>query len=274
MNKFQTTTLKLLVFIALIQVFSVQASLLISPMNVTFTDRERSAQVILINSGTVTRNYRMQWSEKVALPQGGYRALLAGEFKDYSIASPMLRLSPKQVKLKPGERQIIKIAARRPKSLTDGDYRSHLQFIALPAQSDLPEGKGPGSIQLKMLLSYSIPVIVRQGKPDYDVTIDSVKIAPLDGKKKGSKLVVSMSRIGSTTPHGSLKAFWQANNSNKETHVATLNGARLYSELEQATYKLFWHKEGFEPKSGKMRIVYEGSKEFKGITFAEKTINF
>lgn len=266
--------LQLIIFVAVMQIFTAQASLLISPMSITFSDRDRSAQVVLINTSTSTRNYRVQWVQKEAVQGGGYRALAEEEYKNFSLASTMLRVSPKQVKLAPGERQIIKIAVRKPKELTDGDYRSHLQFTALAAQSDVPKDAEPGSIQLKVLLNYSIPIIVRKGPEKYDVTIDNVKIEPREKGAKGAKadIVVTISRLGPTTTHGNIKAYWQAKGSPKETVIGILNNARLYSELSQSHYTLYWQGEGSVPKSGTLRVVYSGDKEFRGKVFAEKII--
>jgi fimbrial chaperone protein len=267
--------LKLMITATVLQVFTVQASLLISPMSITFTDRDRSAQVVIINTSTVTRNYRIEWSQKKAVVGGGYEELTPEESKSFHTASSMLRVSPKQVRLAPGERQTVKIAARKPKDLADGDYRSHLKFTALPEQSAPAEGE-PGSIKIKVLLSYSIPVIVRKGAEKYEVTIDSVKIEPRTNtvKTKTSPpgdLLVTISRLGPTTMHGSINAYWQADGDHEEVLVGILNHARLYSELSQSHYKLFW--QGSElPKSGKLRVVYSGDKEFRGKIFAEKVI--
>ena len=40
----------------------------------------------------------------------------------------MVRISPSQVRLAPGERQIVKLAIRKPKDLAEQEYRSHLAF--------------------------------------------------------------------------------------------------------------------------------------------------
>ena len=111
---------------------SAQASLLVSPIRVAFEGRERSHEIVLINSSSEVKTYRLAWQEKLALPSGGYKDLTAEETVGYPSASKMLRFSPRQVTLKPNERQIVRLGLRRPKDLADGEYRSHLKLEALP----------------------------------------------------------------------------------------------------------------------------------------------
>lgn len=40
------------------------AGLLISPLRIAFEDRERADTLVLINSGTDTRTYRLEWQQK------------------------------------------------------------------------------------------------------------------------------------------------------------------------------------------------------------------
>jgi len=275
MNTFIKKIIQSAIFLGFMQIVTVQASLLISPTNVALTDRERSAKVIIINTGTVTRNYRISWSEKKARSTGGYDILSEEDQKTFPIASSMVRVSPKQVKLAPGERQTIKLSARRPKDLPDGDYRSHLLFTALPNQSEVPQNNAAGVTEIKVLLGYSIPFIVRKGDEKYNVSIDNAKLIPREDQTKKIKnnVSITLSSIGSTTPSGVIHAYWRKNKSTEEVHVATLNSARIYPELDEVKFTLYWHKGVIEPKSGQLRLVYTGVKEFAGVTFAEKTIN-
>lgn len=268
--------LKSIILILVVQSAPAYADLLISPMMVTFNDRDRSKEVILINTSDQTRAYRVEWTQQRALPTGGYHELTDLESKAFPIASSMIRMSPKQVTLAPGERQKVKLAVRRPKGLAEGEYRSHLSFKALPPKEetnkDNATNTGGAAFKLKLILSYSIPVIVRQGKLDYSITIDDAKV--LTSQHQGKTrydLEVSMSRSGLNSTVGTLRAYWQKKGSSEEIDLGILNSVKFYPELEQAKYQLFWQAPQVEPKSGKIRIVYEGRKEFQGIVFAEKT---
>jgi len=245
------------------------ANLLISPTRVLIDDRERSAKVILINTGDTVKTYRVNWTENMALAGGGYRELTKEEAKNAPIASSMFRVSPKQVTLAPGQKQIVKLLARRPKDLADGEYRSHLNFIALPNKKKNGTKDEIASITLDVLLSYSIPVMLRQGKKDYTFTIDNTK---LDVTNKGTKteIVVDISRTGQTSLYGNFKAYWTSKGSNKEVKVAELNSVNVYAEITKNSYRLFWQNDDLKSKKGTLRVYFEGIKEFKSIIFDEK----
>ena len=253
--------------------FTASASLLISPTRVLIEDRDRSAKVILINTSEEVRSYRVEWVQQRALPTGGYKELTEQELETFPIASSMIRMSPKQVRLAPGERQIVKLAVRRPKGLAEGEYRSHLRFKALPPEKEVEAKTATegSAFNLKLILSYSIPVIVREGKLDYSVNIDDSQVVTSQDKGKTRyDLEVSMSRTGLNSTEGSLRAYWTPNGSNEEVLIGILNSVHFYPELKQAKYKLFWQAPEVEPKSGTLRVAYEGRKEFQGIVFSEK----
>ena len=256
--------IKLILLLSVMQSFFAQASLLISPMRVVLDERNRANKVVLINTGKVARTYRMEWLQKRALPEGGYKNLTDEEAKDFPTASNMFRISPKQVTLAPNERQMIKIAARRPKNLKDGEYRSHLQFTALPDKSTgLEQTSG---IVLKLSLSYSIPVIFRQGPVDYQVAVDEVKIVH-DREKKQASLGIKLSRSGVSSTTGSIVAYWTAKGSNKEKQVAILNSVNFFPELDHRYYNLHWLD--YRKEAGTLRVAYEGRKEMRDTVLAE-----
>ncbi|WDE05221.1 molecular chaperone [Thalassomonas viridans] len=259
---------KVIIALLFIQSFLAQASLLISPMRVVLDERTRSGKVVLMNTGDVTRTYRMEWVQKSALPQGGYKNLTDEEAKNFPIASNMYRISPKQVTLAPNERQIIKVAARRPKNLQDGEYRSHLLFTALPERNTGPEPTS--GIVLKLSLSYSIPVMFRQGALNAQVAVDDVQVFHNVAKQQ-AEVAVKLNRTGSTSTYGSIVAYWTPRGSDKERQVAILNSVNFYPELDHQYYTLHWLK--YRPEAGTLRVAYEGRQEMRNTVMAERTFD-
>jgi len=251
--------------------FTASASLLISPTRVLIEDRERSSKVTLINTSEEVKTYRVGWTENKALPGGGYQALTEEEAKKFPIASSMFRVSPKQVTLAPGEKQTIKLLARRAKNLADGEYRSHLLFTALPNMKNEPTDDGVSTMKLNLLLSYAIPAILRQGEKDYVFSIDHTKVEVAKDRKK-TEVLVDISRYGSTSLYGNFKAYWTPKGSSKEVKVAELNSVNVYPETKKATYKLLWQNNNLKSEKGTLRVYFEGIKEYKKTTFDEKTI--
>jgi fimbrial chaperone protein len=274
MNKTIFLLIKFVIIVGLLSVHFAQANMLISPMRVVINDRERSAQVILINTSTKPKSYRVEWIQKRALSEGGYKNLNPEQAANFPTASDMFRISPRQVTLQSGARQIIKLAARRPKDLPDGEYRSHLQFTALPSQSDT-DNTGNTGIRLNLLMNYSIPIILRKGPLDFNVIISDAKInqSMVKGKAKYG-VNVSMLRTGKNSTYGSLVAYWTPISSQEETRVGVLNSFNFFSELEQSTRDIFWQFPEIVPQGGKLRVTYEGAKEYQGKVLAEKLFNF
>lgn len=246
------------------------ANLLINPTRVEFNPSSRTADVTLINISQVTTTYRLEWAEKKAKPGGGYIDLSANAATTFPIASSMLRFSPKQVTLKPGERQTVKLAIRRPQNLAAGEYRSHLAFKALPPRT-AEEGLQPqaASTVVNIVLHFAIPIVIQQGELDYNLALNNAKIIYKPAQKDGS-VELTLSRSGMHSVIGHISAYWTPNGG-QERLIAKIGDYNSWPELTNNTASLAWVGADFAPADGKLRVVYEGVKEFRGKTFFDKT---
>lgn len=247
-----------------------QANLLITPTKITLLDADRTQEIILLNDGNERRSYRVEWSEKRVDESGDVKVLTAAEATNFPKASGFIRFSPRQVTLNPGERQIVKLIVRRPQNLKDGDYRSYLSFIALPVNKPV-ETNGATGIQLNLLMSYSLPVLVRKGASNVQVTIDNTDLK-YDAKTGRGLINVNLSRSGSSSAVGNLIAYWTPTNG-EEQIIGRINDMSIYTEVNRRIASPGWLAESFTPSSGKLRVVYEGVKEYRGTVLAEKTIS-
>jgi len=246
------------------------ANLLINPTRVQINTNDRTADITLINISKVTTTYRLEWEEKKAKSDGGYINLSSTDASNFPIASKMLRISPKQVTLKPNERQTIKVAIRRPQGLANGEYRSHLLFKALPPKT-AEEGlqSNAASMSVNIVLSFAIPVVIQQGTPDYKIAINDAHINYSPTRKDGS-VAINLSRTGTHSVIGHISAYWTPNGG-KEVLLAKQGDYNFWPELASATTSLAWVGADFAVTDGKLRIVYEGVKDFRGKTFFDKT---
>jgi len=268
MNVFKVIAL-FLCFNTLITSYQAHANLLISPTRIAFDERQRVAQVIIINNSDEYKTYRLAWEEKKAKPVGGYTRL-ESETPHPTALSTMVRMSPSQVRLAPGKRQIVKLALRKPQNLVEQEYRSHLLFQALPNESKSQrEGQGMG-IKIDLILSYSIPVILRQGTSLPEVNIQSVSLDKSDDKKS---LLMTIAREGKYSSFGKVEVFYKANNRNEEVTVAMVNDYSIYPEVSLGKLALNIFDPAAITSPGKLRIVYSGLKEYRGQVFAEKVVN-
>lgn len=268
------TAINILFAGALLSFFtSVQGSLLVTPKRIVFDERDRTHQVVLINSGNQARSYRLEWVEQKQLDGGSYQRLSDEDSAGRKKASDIMRFSPRQVRLGPGERQVVKILARRSANMAAGEYRSHLLFTALPPEAKLSDETIDGmSIKLNVLVSYSIPVILNVGYTTPQIVVSSIKVterAELDDKF--ADIVVVLNKQGDYSAYGKLRAYFKADNQDSFVEVGILNGVSMFGEASVYVANLSWINTP-DSTSGELKIRYEGDAEFNGRTFAEEVI--
>ncbi|WP_204144943.1 molecular chaperone [Marinomonas ostreistagni] len=242
------------------------ADLLISPVRVVLDERDRSASVTLINSGQETRSYRVSWSKKIALPQGGYRDLTPEEDAQYAGLERMVRISPKQVTLAPKQRQTIKLLVRNPGNLAEGEYRSHLTFTALPAQER--QQNAPAAFNINVLMNYTMPVLYRKGTVRVAPSIENLSLVTKQELGK-TFIKVDLAHQDRYSTSGRLIAYWTPEGG-EQRQVALINGYNFYPELRTAQVHLAWPDFALEP--GLLEVRYEGQNEFRNYLLARQQL--
>ncbi|MBF7072414.1 molecular chaperone [Glaciecola sp. MH2013] len=256
--------LSVLLLVALIS--HANANLLVSPTRILFEGKERVQDVVLINVTEQTRSYRIGWQEYTVDEKGDYKVI---PDNDVSFASSnFIRYSPRQVTLKAGERQVIKLMLRRKASMESPEYRSHLKFTALPVttnsdNSNATEGVG---FKVKVLTSYSIPVIVRTLKEVPSIAIDNIRLV----RKTTDKLSFQMDLIksGVTSVNGELNVFRLSDNNQPDAKVGILRGINVFHEKSKRVITVD-ALDGESLASGKYRFVFYDSNNNKNNVLAE-----
>ncbi len=253
---------------------SAQANLLVTPKRIVFDERDRTHQVVLINASTQARSYRLEWVEQQQIDGGAYRLLKDEETIGRKKASDIMRFSPRQVRLGPGERQIVKILARRGANMAPGEYRSHLLFSALPPENKATNEAIDGmKMELNVLVSYSIPVILNVNYKAPQILIADVTVnEQLENENKFADVIVKLDKTGNYFTYGKVKAYFKAENQDSFKEVALLNGVSIFAEANTYSANLTW-VEAPDARRGELKIRYEGDAEFSGKTFAEQVIS-
>lgn len=85
---------------------------------------------------------------------------------------------PKIVYLKPNGKKVVRMSARPPKDLTDGEYRSHLVFEELPLERYMDEKTETGKVgvSLNMIHVLVSTVYGYSGDLEYKATFDDYKV--------------------------------------------------------------------------------------------------
>lgn len=264
----------LFIFLGLIGVVvpgAVFANVMISPIYIIFSDRDRSAEVTLFNTSSTSNVYRLAWTYKRQKEDGSYTNLV-GPLDAAHDPATFMRFSPRQVMLPPGAKQKIRIQLQKPADLPDGEYRMHLELQRLPNMDSVKSTQEKDiQMHLNVFLGISMPVIVRQGVYDARTEIVDARFVTRKVTEGGSgkpELMVKVTRTGKHGTYGRLRAFWQ--HDGQEEQVGALNNFSIYAENPDRIGYVQLSLDSIP--SGALRIVYEGDGPQRGKIYTEQTI--
>lgn len=201
------------IFLALTPLFGLAApasagvgDLLVAPTRIVL-DGRKGAEVILNNIGDEPATYRVSVEFRRMTEDGQLEDVAEPSAADKA-AQDMIVYAPRRVTLAPHEPQSIRIAARPPQGLPDGEYRVHLLFRAIPPATPVaPASSEPVKgvhFQLTPVYGVTIPVIVRLGNLSATAGISDVHLAEKDGNRVVS---LELSRSGQRSTFGELRVL-------------------------------------------------------------------
>lgn len=215
-----------------------QGDLLINPIRVVFDGQKQNEDLNLTNIGKDTAVYMVSFLSYKMLEDGSFVQL---ERPDTTIsADKYLRLFPRKVVLPPNESQTIRLQLRKPATLKQGEYRSHLYFraekqITPLGMKDLKIDSTKMAVSITPIFGISIPVIVRNGNLSNQLTISNVQLENLNDSV--SKLLLTINRSGNKSAYGNLKVEFYPEKGQK-TDVAFANGVGIYPEIAKRNFAL------------------------------------
>lgn len=251
------------------------SQLVIAPTRVVFSDKMRSAQVTLVNSGDEAGTYRISFVNK--------RMTEDGRFEDVKEARPgeqfakkMIRFSPRQVVLEPGQSQVVRLGLRKPANLEPGEYRSHMVFKAVPkdaGRSIESAGKADGiKIQLTAIVAVSIPVIVRQGETSAEVAFVKASFQKRKEKEDYPHLLLELERSGNQSVYGDFLAEF-VDSEGKRAVVGQAKGVAIYTPGTKRLVRLpLTVPSGVELANGVIQVLYRSPVDKGGKVMAQTQI--
>lgn len=183
----------------------------ISPTRILMKAGASGGQVTLYNSSEESVSYRVDLVDLAIDETGAYRDLAEGEDAPWS-ASPFIRHAPRQVTLKPGERQTVKFIATAPRDLPANELRSHIRFSSIPVVAPVTEAKPaddsdrePNSVSISVGLDYriSIPLILSVGELEEGARIQSARLVAAEAGGRQAEVVLA--RTGGRTTYGAVR---------------------------------------------------------------------
>ena len=262
-----------------LNIYTAYANIMINPFRLVFEDRTRSQIVYVINRSNETHTFRIEWFDTFADSNGQYvfeDKMTEAQKSQIKPAEKMIRFSPRQVVLGPGQRQAIRVAIRKPANLEPGEYRSHILFkqLAKP-ESSLAEPVEPDTMGIKLYLnlSVSIPIIVRHGDLSSGAKIVDAKMSEKYSDEQKDEFIFTLERKGDAetfaSTYGGIKVY-DANDTDRSTPLAQVNNIYVFPEQESRIAKALI-EERIPSSVKRFTAVYEGYDEYKNEIFSEFT---
>lgn len=238
--------------------------LLVAPTRVVL-DGNRGTEVILNNIGSEEATYRISLELRRMTPDGGLEEVTTPNAAEQA-ALDMIRYAPRRVTLPPNQPQAIRIGARVPPELPDGEYRVHMLFRAVPeatpATGASNSNDGTFSIRLIPIYGVTIPVIVRNGNLQATAAISNPHIVSQDGRQA---IQFTLSRQGDRSTYGEVVVTRPG----LDAPIVRARGIAAYTEIASRTVTLPVDPAFQGPLAGPVRIQYRAPDADGGGLIAE-----
>ncbi|HEY8592270.1 MAG TPA: molecular chaperone [Sphingomicrobium sp.] len=225
--------------------------LLVAPTRLVL-DGRKGAEVVLNNIGTEPATYRVSVEFRRMTPDGNLVEVTEPTPQEKA-AADMIVYAPRRVTLPPNQPQAIRISARPPAGLPDGEYRVHLLFRAVPPPTAVakPEDEQAKGLRLQLIPVYgvTIPVIVRLGNLQAKAAITDVKLQKDDGKPA---IALELSRTGTRSTFGEVRVL----KAGVKDPVAIQRAVAVYTDV------------------GQRKVTIPVSTEFKGDVSGPVTVQY
>jgi len=200
--------------------------LLVAPTRIVL-DGRKGAEIILNNIGDEPATYRVSIEFRRMTEKGDLTDVATPSAADQA-AEDMIVYAPRKATLAPHEPQSIRIAARAPQGLPDGEYRVHMLFRAIPTATPVvqPAGAPAKGVQFQLTPVYgvTIPVIIRLGNLEASAGIANVQLERRDG---GAAVGLDLTRTGTRSTYGEVRVL----KAGVKDPIALQKGVAIYTEV-------------------------------------------
>lgn len=236
--------------------------LLVAPTRIVL-DGRRGTEVILNNIGDDVATYRITVELRRMTPDGKLADVTEPNAAEKS-AQDMILFAPRRVTLPPNQPQAIRLSARAPQGLPDGEYRVHMLFRAIPApRPQVAPKKVEGvAFQLTPIYGVTIPVIVRLGNLEAKAGLANIRKVTEGGRPA---IALDISRSGTRSTFGEVRVL-KAGVANP---IAVVRGIAVYTELGQRSVTVPIDPDHLAQASGPVTVQYVEPTDTGPVTIAE-----
>ena len=236
--------------------------LLVAPTRIVLNGR-RGTEVILNNIGDDVATYRISMEFRRMTPEGKLEDVQVPNETEKQ-AQEMILYAPRRITLPPNQPQAIRLSARAPQGLPDGEYRVHMLFRAVPPpRPQVAQQKVEGiSFALTPIYGVTIPVIVRLGNLEAKAALSNVRKAEEQGKPVIS---LDISRNGTRSTYGELRVM----KAGVAEPIALLRGVAVYTEVGHRSVSIPLEAAQVANATGPITVQYVEPTDTGPVTIAE-----
>jgi len=237
--------------------------LLVAPTRVVLNGR-RGTEIILNNIGDDVATYRISAELRRMTPDGKLEDVTQPNATEKA-AQEMILYAPRKVVLPPNQPQAIRLSARAPEGLPDGEYRVHMLFRAVPApRPQVAEQKKTEGVAFRLTPIYgvTIPVIVRLGNLEAKAALSNVRKVIDNGKLA---IALDISRAGGRSTFGEVRVF----KAGIADPIAIVAGIAVYTELGQRSVVIPIDPAKAANATGQVTVQYVEPTDTGPVTIAE-----
>ena len=236
--------------------------LLVAPTRVVLNGR-RGAEVILNNIGDEVATYRVSAELRRMGADGKLVDVETPNAKEQA-AQEMVLYAPRRVTLPPNQPQAIRLSARAPEGLADGEYRVHLLFRAVPPPQPAAPAEKVEGIAFRLIPVYgvTIPVIVRLGNLEATAALSNIRKVVEDGKPA---VALDISRSGDRSTFGEIRVL----KAGIADPIAIVKGVAVYTEVGQRSVTVAIDPAHAAQANGPVTVQYVEPTDTGPVTIAE-----
>lgn len=171
---------------------------------------------------------------------------------------------------------MVKVQVIRTNDLSDGEYRSHFYFRAIPKARPLGEEevvKDTTTISVKLtpIFGITIPVIIRVGENTAKVTLSELAFQTVNDTVP--RLSMAFNRTGNMSIYGDITVD-HVSTLGKITRVGVANGVAVYTPNTIRRFQFnLKNVPGIDYRSGTLRLIYSAPSDVKPARYAQAELN-
>lgn len=179
----------------------------VSPVALYIDHRTRTGTLTLHNPGTATEEVEIAFAFGYAQSDetGQVKVVFSDDPAPEGEPSvvPYLRAFPRQLRLEPGERQVVRVLVTPPADLPAGEYWGRVMVTSRGGQPPIEETRGEISMQINLTTVIAVAVNYRHGDVATGLVLDSAEAIETT---ESVQLVAHLRRTGNAAFIGRLVA--------------------------------------------------------------------